>query len=1280
MSRLALPLVSFCTVVASQLLPVWDGSRPGAVHASAAQETTRAADARLEDAYRLNNLGVAQLEQYDYEAAAATFAKALERVPTLQLARVNLAIALFHAGKLAEAELAAGQARDANPALPQPHYVIGLVAREDNRPEDATKAFERVLSLDPDDLGTRINLGQLYVRQQRFEEAVTLLRGAVDAEPYNVTAAYNFSVALTRAGKTEEADRAVERFQALRASGYATTFSNNYLERGRYAEALASRGNEGDLVDRTTPAVRFAAAEVAAAPGAAPPPGSPRGALTLADVDGDGDLDLVVAGPEGTSLFTNDGKAFARTPNAPSWPASSAVVVADYDNDLVPDIALAGGAGLVLLRQTSPGRFETVSPAPGLAGAPAAKALAFVDVDHDGDVDLLAAGIEGSGPGDSGPGDGGSGPRSSVRLYRNNGNGAFADVTREAGLEASARELAIVPSDVDNRRDVDLLFVASDAKPRLARNLRDGTFGEFAGHAGLSMTPGGTAVAAGDVNKDGFTDFVIAASAGSRIEMSDGKGRYTQQAAPAGTGEAVAVQLIDYDNDGVLDLAAVTPGGLRVWRHVADQWQDVTAQSVADELRPGQDRPDAFEAATAGDVDRDGDTDLVLRTRSGRVWLARNEGGNRRPSLSLRLTGRVSNRSGAGSNVEMRAGSLWQKLERTATSPATVPADLVFGLGGRERADVVRVLWPSGVLQAETVEGPAGAAARLDITELDRKPSSCPFLYTWNGTRFEFLSDFLGGGEMGYLHAPGIRNVPDPDEYMRIPGRSLVPRDGRLELRITNELEETTFIDRLQLLAITHPADVEVFPAEGLKSPPFAPFGLYVAPGLRPLARALDARGNDVLQALQHVDRRYADGFAVESIRGYAKPHALTLDLGEPAEPENSGLRHSAEALCHCSRADSSCTALQGCATARTLLVLTGWTDYAFSSDNVAAHQAGLALVPPSLEVKDEHGRWQTVIDEIGIPVGRPQSVVVDLTGKFLSASREVRIVTTMRIYWDQALVDTSGRARFLTGGELERGEGTALGITVTRMEPTSASLRWRGFSAEVSPDGREPFSYDYDRVTETTPWKLMPGRYTREGDVRELLEQVDDMFVVSRTGDELQVSFDATGVPPVREGLVANLPALRARLQQGDGHQLRQPGPGGAAAVPGHVRLSRRRARAVPDTPAHRAYVDAYNTRVVGRVVPPLTSGAASEESACVRGSAFPLPSPPSRGVSALSLTGHRALWAVCLRPSRRGALRAPTPVKHRVRRARPRSTEGRQPVGGRPWAAGKCPVITNC
>ena len=551
---------------------------------------------------------------------------------------------------------------------------------------------------------------------------------------------------------------------------------------------------------------------------------------------------------------------------------------------------------------------------------------------------------------------------------------------------------------------------------------------------------------------------------------------------------------------------------------------------------------DASASLAVGDLDLDGDTDIVLRYPTGGLVVLRNDGGNRNRSLRVRLTARVSNRSALGSKVEIRAGSLRQKLELSAASPAVAPADLIVGLGARKDADVVRVLWPAGILQAEIPQTPSENA--LTVHELDRKPSSCPYLYTWNGERFEFVTDFLGGGELGYFVAPGVRNRPDPDEYVRIDGRQLKERDGRYELRVTNELEEALFLDRARLIAIDHPADVEVHPEEGLKATP-PRFRLHTIHDAAPPLAAIDDHGHDVLDRVARLDRRYSDDFALERIRGYAAPHHLTLTLPETAAK-------------------------------RRVLLLTGWTDYAFSSDNFAASQAGVRLIPPSLEVKDGQGRWRTAIADVGVPVGRPQTVVVDLSDAVPPSVREVRISTTMRIYWDQIRVGSSVHLEHQEhphpGHQGHRGHPVHL-----ELEPVRAHLRWRGFSAESTPD--EPYRYDYTRVSPVSPWKLMPGRYTREGDVRPLLTAVDDMFVVARPGDEIALSFDASSVTPDTTRLDANVSFLRGRLQQGDEPPLVESGRGRAAPLPRHARLSvrsaarlsaRRRASRVPRALQH--------------------------------------------------------------------------------------------------------------
>jgi hypothetical protein len=766
---------------------------------------------------------------------------------------------------------------------------------------------------------------------------------------------------------------------------------------------------------------------------------------------------------------------------------------------------------------------------------PAARAAALADVDHDGDLDVFVGGFGGA----------------EGRLLQNNGNRTFSDLTAAAGLAATESAVALLPTDFDNRRDVDLVVASSRDRLKLFRNLRTGRFEDVAAAIGLGDAGAARCMAAGDVNKDEFTDAFLCRADGPGVwALSDGRGGFRIEPGPPESAGAVAAVIADYDNDGLPDLVTAGTNGLGIFRFLflpgtkersdGRHWVDQTPK-LSPQLLERARASKGIVAITAGDVDGDGDTDFATLLGDGTLMLWRNDGGNRSRSLRVRLAGRVSNRDGVGAKVEMRAGSLHQRVETVAASPPVVPGDIVFGFGSRAAADAVRVLWPSGVLQAETELTTATPGALL-VQELDRKPSSCPYLFTWNGDRFEFVTDFLGGGEMGSWQAPGVRNVPEPVEYVRITDRQLVAENGVLPIRVTNELEEALFLDHLELLAVTHPGDVMVVPDEGLRARPRR-FHLYGVRNLRPPLTARDDHDHDVLPLIAQVDRRYPEDFALSPVRGYAGTHAIRLTLG----PSSGRTRR--------------------------VLILTGWTDYAFSSDNVAAHQAGLRLDPPSLQVRANDGSWQTVDADVGFPIGRPQALVVDVSR---IGHREIRLSTSMRVYWDQILV----------------ADAPDEPLPIVRVPLKSATLRWRGFSAELSPDGREPFAYDYHRVALDAPWKLMPGRYTREGDVRELTERADDRFVVSRPGDEIALAFDATGLPTLPDG------ARRTFLLHSIGYSkemnFHSASPLDAAPLP--FRGMSRYPYSASERYPHPEDVERFHTRVVTRSIPRLAFAAPSD------------------------------------------------------------------------------------
>ena len=991
---------------------------------------------------------------------------------------------------------------------------MALVARGQDRAEDAKAELRTVLAKDPADVGANVNLGQLLMQERSYPGAIAAFRAALAAQSFNATAAYNLGIALTRSGQAEEGQRLLERFQALRDSGYGTLIGQSYPEQGRYAEALASSGAEADLVDHATPSVRFLDATAQALPARAA--AGSGGRVTLFDFDGDGDLDLFDVSPAGQRLFRNDNGRFVDVTQALGLDASQRGVGAaagDLDNDTRPDLLVLRASGVTLYRNDAAKGFVDVTGAAGLAALSASPSAALADFDHDGDLDVL---LGGAGAPD--------------RLFQNAGDATFKDVAAAQGLAAPARVLAAVPTDYDNGRDMDLFEIVEGAAPRLFRNLRDGTFKDVAAEAGLGDAKGLRAVAAGDVNKDSFTDFFFGGDGGDLLALSDGRGHFAVSPVPGGSSGTAAAQFLDYDDDGLLDLVAFSASGGRVLRNLGDRFVDVSEAALGDARRLG------VSSFAAGDLDGDGDSDLLLRLTNGQLCVLRNEGGNRNRAVSVRLAGLVSNRSGVGAKVEMRAGSLIQKLESYATTPAVAPADMLFGLGQRAAADAVRVIWPAGVLQTElapTTPATAKSAALFAIKELNRKPSSCPYLYAWNGSAFAFITDFMGGGEMGYWEGPGLWNEPDPVEYVRLTEQQLQAKDGRYEVRVTNELEEALFVDKLALLAFAHPAGIEVYPYEGMTSPP-KPVRFFAVRNQRTPVSAVDDHGHEVLDRLLTMDRRSPDDFRLRPVRGYADAHTLTLDLGPLPE--------------------------------RAVLLLTGWTDYAWSSDNVAARQRGWAMTPPSLEVEDAGGRWVAAIEQVGVPVGRPQTVLADLAGIWKSASRRVRIVTNMRIYWDQVRVADVADAK----------------LDPIALDPITARLGERGFSAEVTPDGGEPYGYDYTRVSSLSPWKAFPGRYTRAGDVRELVTASDDAFVTSRPGDELALAFDARALPALPAGW------SRTFLLFSDGFSkemdIHSATPDAMGPLPFHgmTRYPYAAPEAFPMTEARARLDERYNTRVV--------------------------------------------------------------------------------------------------
>ncbi|MDA8019721.1 MAG: tetratricopeptide repeat protein [Thermoanaerobaculia bacterium] len=588
----------------------------------------------------------------------------------------------------------------------------------------------------------------------------------------------------------------------------------------------------------------------------------------------------------------------------------------------------------------------------------------------------------------------------------------------------------------------------------------------------------------------------------------------------------------------------------------------------------------------AADLNRDGWTDLVATTDTGHIVFANaaepagpggfgqsfvlepgdGENGDAKgsePTIEVALRGVKNLKAAQGSEVEVKAGTFYQKKLYDGRP-------LVFRLpAGTEIVDTVRITWPNGLIQNESRQKPGSHV----YEEAQRLSGSCPMIFTWNGEKFEFITDVLGVAPLGAAAAEGPDGLRqyfavDHDEVVQIRGDQLVPRpdgSGRLvyDLRVTEELREVAFLDQIRLVAIDHDEDVDIFVNSKFQGPPFPEqrlFGVATSERLRP-RRATDHSGRDVTDRVLALDRVYPDNFQ-RDYDGTAEMHWLELDFGS-AEDDVA-------------------------ANGEAILVLSGWVDWADGSTFLGASQAGRDLVLPYLQVRDEAGHWVTVIEDMGLPAGKPKTIVVDLTGKFLSADRSVRIVTNLALYWDEIFLGP---------------RATEPAATRTELGIAKAEIRFRGFSRPViHPQRLQPERFVYADVRPWTTWNPTAGLYTRFGDVSGLLERVDDRLVIMGSGDEVVLRFDAEALGEPAQGKRRDfLLIVDGWAKDGDANTAHSQTVG-PLPFHGMPRYPYEGIANYPEDPALRLWREHYNTRPALRLIRPLVPPTPRPTSSTVR------------------------------------------------------------------------------
>ncbi|MCA9126033.1 MAG: CRTAC1 family protein [Planctomycetales bacterium] len=710
-------------------------------------------------------------------------------------------------------------------------------------------------------------------------------------------------------------------------------------------------------------------------------------------------------------------------------------------NSSLQELLVWGPTGMRVITADSqlPIRFHELNEPTGLESLGDVQSVAAADIESDGDLDLLLISPAG------------------LHLMQNNGNRSFSDITRFSSLPPDLSVKQAIACDYDRDMDQDFMLV-TNAGIAVLENLLHSQF-RVVSDISWQQIPEAASMAFGDFDNNSSWDFVVTGPQGSSrtLTRTTAPGSFSILRTESLTSIADELAIDDVNNDGILDLIFASTSGISLQLGTAAG--EFQSPSALDES--------AAKGLTTMDANYDGNVELLaLSNGKPTIWATSASQGN---FVDVRLAG-INDINGGGRVNHYCLGStleIWRNND-LLSRPVQVPVTH-FGLGNANPENL-RIIFPHGLTQNVENIGTNVLAEEMQLLR-----GSCPYVYGWDGQQFQLITDLLWNAPLGLQVSRG-QTLPDRRwEYLLLPGDLVRERDGHVELRVTEELWEIAYFDQVELTAIDHPADAQVFTNEKVGPASIAEPTLFTASETVDLEIAVDSHGRDVTQQLAKRDRQYAQAFVHQVCQGLTEPHYIEMDFG--TLPVDQPLR----------------------------LFLTGWMYPTDTSLNIGIDQNPERHPPeaPSLWVVDENEQWVCALPYMGFPGGKPKSIVVDLANVFRSGDHRIRIAASQQIYWDEAFVSWDSDTTLLHPQPLSL---------------ESAELHYRGFSEFLPRQSDQPHWFDYQRVTTAVKWPELAGPFTRYGDVLNLLAEDDDQLVVMSSGDEIKLSFVGP-ISPVRPG-----------------------------------------------------------------------------------------------------------------------------------------------------------------
>ncbi len=989
-----------------------------------------------EDISQLNH-AAGLMGQYNYSEAFETLDALHKKHPQNSRIKLDLAVATLNRQQHGDIQKALNLATQVNQQQAQnarAKYLLGILYLYQGNSKEAALHLKLVLTLQQEDAYVHYFYAQAIEQLGQTKEAFKHYKRAAELLPYLRSAIYAAAMAARKTGNKNEAKQYLNRYRKLKNNPRGLLAEFKYTRMGRLAELATSK----EQLTQPTPFVpKSAVWEI----------------VKEIEIPQSNYFSLVQnINPKIKSriISFNNLKDIPRVSEKTSnislenFPLSDvkSTALGDINNDGLTDLVVCSSGRWKLYLQLAATGWNEVSVFPQQSPQSCGDVKLF-DADHDGDVDIFIANFSGA-----------------DELFSNNGDLSFRRLSENWTLKNQANTIQILPVDWDHDRDLDIILLKDNGKLLLLKNQLLWNY-EIETINLESSNSKIEKILVLDNNSDGNWELLTSEKTTLRLWNKTKPMQWKSKIITETifTNDNFLVE--DFDGDGLLELVSYGTKGM-VWYNLTNLNQTkVIFNKPVTSLKVMAQNNSKGPGLLALTTSKTGSRIIIFSETANQSTFVKLQlqGGNN-DSKAMR-----TNRQAIGAEIRGRVGQRWV-IPTAFTANSSFGQDFVpkmVSTLGTDKLDYVEIRWPDGVYQTELNLSKGNSV----ITEKQRQLSSCPVLFVETEKGYQFVSDILGVGGVGFLAQPGEYVESRPWEYFLLPSNLIPPGSKKVSIKITEPMEENTYLDSVKLHRYKLPEEWQMVVDERMGVNPPLPSGEALFYKNSYLAdSAVNANGDDISHFLEEVDNNPVpiEELHHQHIGLVEKPQQLSLSFAV-LEKNSSDKKYG--------------------------LIIDGWVEYPYSQTVFAAWQSGQTYNSPTIEIK-VNNQWEVLHHQLGYPAGMPRTSFFPLNGMPKSVTG-IRITTNLELYFDSIKLV-----------EIETPPAMEHDVAVL----TSATMEYIGFPQRSNAASNRPV-YNYKKRTPYSDMKTLTGDFTRFGEISELVAVEDNAFAIIGSGESVAIEFN---------------------------------------------------------------------------------------------------------------------------------------------------------------------------